>query len=467
MLKTLTAPYAVGVASRVGAQLTSFALIVVASRQLDLGAFGAYAVGWAFGVICTTLVYTGVYHTFLRSEDEDRDRDTAFWLMLGLGGLGTATMLAAAGVFGGAIGYALAGLSLVPLIGAAMAWLDAHLIRAGRVRTAALAVLGGEVAGLAVALMVFRAGYGVEGLIAARYASAATLSLVLVVAVRRVPGLRASRARARAMLSESWPLWGSTLLSMTSNYGADLVLAAFLTPSAVGAYRAGSRVANTAADVVLQPLGVLSWARFARLEASGARDGIRAAWRENMGLGMALVLPAMVSISLLAEPLVATLFDPGWGPVAGIVAILALARATEALSFLLEPTMACLGRGPVQFRVRLLEAALLLALLLTLGRFGGEAAALAILGTGLAIGMLSLVLMVRVAGLSVGDLVETFLPGLVLTTGVILLIWALDPARGALGPLPGLLLTVGAVAAAWLVVVAGLLKRRVLVLPTP
>jgi O-antigen/teichoic acid export membrane protein len=470
-LSSLFSPYAVGVAARVGAQINGFALIMVASRALDLGAFGSYAIAWAVSTIFTTLVYTGIYHVLLRTKDLERNADTFFWLQLGMGALGTFVM-AAAGLLIGDIGargtaFALLFLAPIPMIAVLGAWNEAQLMRRGWIRVTSLSVLASEVMGLIAALVMFYAGFGIEALVASRYASTLFAVLLSSVIVQRLPRLRFRREVGRASLAEAWPLWGSATLAMLSNYGADLILGAFLNAGAVGAYRAGSRVANTAADVVLQPLAAISWARFARLEAQSAQGEIRVAWVQNMALGFALIAPVMVSISLLAEPIVEALFDPSWGAVAVIVSILSLGRATASMTFLLEPTMTCLGRTRVQFYVRLGGAVLMVAALLLFGRSSGEAAAAAVLLSNLAIALVSVVLMMSATKLKLAELIEALVPGLGLTAVCVLLIYLLDPARGMMSPVAGLSMTITALAVFWCAVVGTLLKRKVLILPTP
>lgn len=470
-LSSLFSPYAVGVAARVGAQINGFALIMVASRALDLGAFGSYAIAWAVSTIFTTLVYTGIYHVLLRTKDFDRNVDTYFWLQLGMGMLGTFVMASAGLIIGdfgaGGAAFALLFLAPIPTIAVLGAWNEAQLMRRGWIRITSLSVLASEVTGLIAALVMFRAGFGIEALVASRYASTLFAVLLSTAIVRRIPRLRYHRDVSRASLGEAWPLWGSATLGMLSNYGADLILGAFLNSGAVGAYRAGSRVANTAADVVLQPLAAISWARFARLEAQSAQGEIRSAWVQNMALGFALITPVMVSISLLAEPIVEALFDPSWGAVAVIVSILALGRATDSMTFLLEPTMTCLGRTRVQFYVQLAGAALMVTALLSFGRSSGEAAAMAVFLSNLAIALVAVVLMMSATKLRLGELVEALVPGLGLTAVCVLLIYMLDPARGMMSPVAGLAMTIAALAVLWGAVVGTLLKRKVLVLPTP
>ena len=465
-------PFSVGVAARICAQICAFVLILVASRALDLAEFGAYVIASAISVIAVTLVYTGIYHAILRSTDIEGSRDTFFTLLLAVGGAGAAVMLGLGAILGGPsaspTSFGLISLAPIPILASLSAWYEALLLREGRVRTTALATLCSEVVGLGAALGMFFAGFGIEALICSRFASMAFILLTYGVLVKRLPHPNLDLSRALPALHQAWPLWGSASLGMMSNYGADLVLGAFLTAGAVGTYRAGSRVANTAADVVIQPLGLITWTRFSRLESQSSRDKIRGAWTEIFALGFALIVPAMVCVSLLSEDIVRVLLDPAWAPAAGIIAILALARATDSLSFLLEPTLTCLGRGRLQFLVRLGDAILLIALLLLLGRWSAEAAATAILIKATCLACVTFVLSAMFLRLSMGELVRALSPGIalaILCYGIVTAAQVSVPA--SFGPIWALAATLGLVVFGWSAVVGSLLYRRVLVLPTP
>ncbi|MEM8728776.1 MAG: oligosaccharide flippase family protein [Pseudomonadota bacterium] len=471
MLRTLTSAFAVGVAARITAQVAAFVLILVASRSLDLAEFGSYAIASALMVISTTLVYTGIYHQLLRSDDIERDRDTFFAIQLVIGTAGAALMagigFGLGGLEAGGTAFALITLAPNPILAALSAWLEAHLLRQSRVRTTALAALLAELVALGTAVAMFQSGYKLEALIAGRYTSFAFILVVYLVIVRRLPGFNWSLSSARQGLSQAWPLWGSSSLGMLSNYGADLILGAFMSPAAVGAYRAGSRVANTAADVVVQPLSTISWARFARLEASHNRADIRAAWKENVALCVAILAPAMLSVSLLAPGIVSVLLDPSWGAAAGVVAVLALARAADSVIFLLEPTLTCIGKVRLQFKVRVFDAVLLIALLMTIGRHSAEAAAFAILIKAAVVALVATWVMVTALQVKLTDLVDILAPGLGLALVCVLVIVTLRAMPLETGPAQDLFLTAGAVLVTWAVAVAGLMKSRWLVLPTP
>jgi O-antigen/teichoic acid export membrane protein len=467
-LTALAAPFAVGVAARTGAQIIAFGLVVIASRHLGLDAFGTYAVAWAGAVIATTFVYTGFYHALLRAEDLEARIDTLFWLKLGVGGTGAGILAAAGLVTGGPaapVGAALLAVAALPLVAVPTAWNEAQLWRAGRARAASLQVLAGEAAGLAAAAAALDAGLGLWGMILARYVAALTGVVMTSVLVRRRPRARFARAEMRASARTAWPLWGTTGVGMFSAYGADLVLAAFLSPAAVGAYRSGARIAVTASDVVLQPVRMLGWSRLARLEREGDPAGIARTWRNDVALACAMLWPASAGLALLSEPLVSLVFDPSWAAAAPVLAVLALARALSVPMALMEPALMCMERGALQFRLRLASGVVLLAALLTLGRLGPVEAAWAVtLSTG-AMSLVSLVAIARVLRLPARALATAFLPGAGLAALCAASVAGLAPLVAGLSLLSSTLAHLALGAALWAGGMAALLRWGGLALP--
>ncbi len=471
MLRKLSEPYVVGVASRVIGQAISFVAVAVASRYLDLDAFGTYALAWAAVVIGNTFVFTGYYQALLRAPDFARDRDTLFWLKAGVGATSTVAILLAALMFGGLSspsGAAMIALAPIPFLIVPTAWWEAQLVRAKRVRAASLYVLVAEAAGLAAAIWLLTQGWQIGALIASRYVSLAVGFVLTAAMVRNLPRLRFRRTSVQEAQKTAVPLWGTTTVHLFTNYGTDIILGAFASAAVIGAYRGGARIAVTASDLVLQPLGLLTWSRFTRIEKDRAGLAeLRAAWIASMSIAAAILWPMTATVALLAPALVVTILDETWLPATGVVVILSISRAIGFLGALLEPTLMTTGRGRQQFAIRLYGAGTLLVLLFIFARYGAEAAAWTHVASSVLVAVLSLGAMMRALKLRPGQLVATFVPGVGATVLICAAILGTEVPRAALGTGAGLLASLAAVAVAWLAVMVLFLRRRVLVLPRP
>ncbi|MCR9125583.1 MAG: oligosaccharide flippase family protein [Rhodobacteraceae bacterium] len=465
MLKSFGSPYVVGVTARLSVQILSFAQIMIASRFVGLTEFGTYALAWAIAVIINTFLFTGYYHALLRTTEYDRNRDTIFWIMAMQGVGGAAVMLGVGVLAGGAVGQTFVMLSGFPLLRVLTSWNEANLVRSKRTRSASSYVVLGEILAATTILIGLNAGLGVAALVLGRYAASISDLILTTLLVRLRPGLRFHRDAMVEGWATALPLWGTNAMKMFSNYGADLILGAFLNPAAVGTYRGGARMSQTVADLIMQPVELLSWSRFTRLEKQGDLDGLRTAWTETMTMGAACAWPILISFALLSEEIVTVVFAEIWGPVAAIVVIMCVSRSILFLSALLEPTMICRGQARTQFRVRTAGAVVLLVSLLAFGRLSGEAAAMAHVVTSSVVAALSLWFMGRELDLRARGLIRAFLPAIVLTAACAGLIAATAPLRAQMGTTPGFALTVGCLFVFWVGALALGLKRGIIVLP--
>jgi len=471
LLNKLREPYLVGLVSRILGQVISFVTVVVGSRYLDLDAYGNFALAWAAAVIGNTFVFTGLYQALLRAPDEAHHRDTLFWLNLALGAAFMLVILGFGFASGGLAtprGFALITLAPIPLLIVPQAWWEAQLVRARRVRSASLYVLIAEASALAVAIVLLTRGWTLGALIASRYV-AVIVGLVLTGGlVRRLPRLSIRRDASAAGVQTAVPLWATTAVNLFSNYGTDLVLGAFAPAAVIGAYRGGARIAITASDLVLQPLGLLTWSRFTRIEKENAGLGaLREAWSANMSLAAAILWPLSVTVAMLAPVLVATVLDEAWLPAAQVVTILTVSRAIMFFGALLEPTLMTTGYGRRQFTIRLWGAGSLLAMLVLFARYGAEAAAWAHLASSVLVAVLALGGMMRAMEMGARELVASFIPAGIMSALTALAILITNVPRAGMAQLPGLLLALGAVSVVWIGLMALFLRRRLLRLPTP
>jgi len=450
-------------------QVVSFAQIMIASRFLDLSQFGVYALAWAAAVICNTLLFTGYYHALLRSRAFEVDRDAVFWLIAALGAVG-ALILGLIGTLAGgaatATGATFLMLAGFPLLRAPTAWNEAILVRAGRVRSVSLYVVLGECLAICVVYLGLRAGLGITALVIGRYVAALSDLVLTSALVRQRPAFRVDRTA----ISRGWPtaraLWITNGLGMFTNYGADLILGAFLNPAAVGAYRGGSRISQTAADLILQPMELLSWARFSRLEQEGRHDAVQQVWLQTMALGAATLWPVLLCFAMMSNEIVTLVFADLWAPVAPILGLMCLSRALYFLSVLLEPTMVCRNRARDQLRTRAAGAVVLLVCLLGFGRLSGEAAAVAHVCASLAVATIGMGLMCSELRLSARKVAMALGPAVALSLLCGGLVLATAGLRTAFPGSAGFALTVLCVVLVWGATLAIGVRRRIFVLPT-
>jgi O-antigen/teichoic acid export membrane protein len=291
--------------------------------------------------------------------------------------------------------------------------------------------------------------------------------LAAMIASRSAPALRFSAAAFGKMRLTALPLWGTSALAMSANYGADLILGGFMSTAAVGAYRGGARISQTAADLVFQPMNTIAWSRMSRVEKAGRHDQLGAVWLEAMGFGALLLWPILVAFAVLSRDLVVFLFDPSWLPAAPIMVILCLSRGVGFLSVLLEPSMVCQNKGTTQLWVRGVALATFVLSLATFGHQGASQAAMAHFVMSAVSAVLSIAVIFPSLKITARAAVQALLPAVVLSLLCYVALIASTGFRAELGATDGLLAAVVGLVILWVLAVGWCLKRGLVVLPKP
>lgn len=470
VLSTLMSPFVIGVGARMVVQAVAFAQIMIVARFVDISGFGTYTLGWATCVIFVSLVYTGFYQALLLSPDFEADRHTGFWSMAIIGAGGSVVMAALGLLLPGhdtVMAAVFLALAPMPVLRAIIAWNELHLVRDQRVRLVSLYGMASESTALLVTWLSLREGHGLFALVYGRYAALAVDFAATVLGSRSYPALRFAWAAFGRMRQTALPLWGTSAMAMSANYGADLILGGLMNTAAVGAYRGGARISQTAADLIFQPMNTIIWSSMTRAEKAGRRDDLGRIWLEAMGFGAAMLWPILVAFAVLSKDLVVFLFDASWGPVAPVIVILCFSRAIGFLSVLLEPTMVCQGKGTTQMWIRGTALVTFLLALAAFGRFGAAEAAGAHVVMSVLSSSLSITVIFSSLRISAEAATRAFLPAIVIS-GLCYAGLALSAGlRAEMGPTPGLLAAVAGLVVIWVATVGWCMKRGIVTLPRP
>lgn len=365
---------ALGLAARTASQVMTFVLLLLAGRFLTIELFGVFALAVILLNLGQTLLYTGIYNFVLKEPDVEDSIGTAFTMQCVM-----------ALLFGGIILGAyflvreftsqpvLAELVLatapLPIIGLIGCWQESVALRVGKVRFYYLSTLTSEVAGFVTGAALLVMGYGVWALIISRYVAAVAFSLMISIAGGGLPRPEFKLSHARRILKYAYGLYGGAFLTFFSNYGADVVIGAFLNTRAVGLFRMGTRTATAAFDVFAHTARVLSWQVVGRLSREGRTDD--PIWLRMYGVVFAVILGALGSMAVLGEELALTALGPDWLPMVPILQAVCLVRVIATFDVVATAQLAAADQTAFLFRMRIIEA-LMLAVALFVGVQFGE-----------------------------------------------------------------------------------------------
>jgi lipopolysaccharide exporter len=184
------------------------------------------------------------------------------------------------------------------------------------------------------------------------------------------PGL--SLKAWRGLAGYSLWTWLLSLAVLVRDRGDSLILGRLLNTEAIGFYSVGAEIAALPTTELIEPLGRAAFSGFAAGRQQSADVGEN--FLRLIGSTALLTLPAGVGLSLVAAPLVALAFGPGWEQAVPVLRILSLGFTIMVfghLSLHLLSAHALLGRlvgitlGGAAVRV-----VLLIALIPSLGLTG-------------------------------------------------------------------------------------------------
>jgi O-antigen/teichoic acid export membrane protein len=171
--------------------------------------------------------------------------------------------------------------------------------------------------------------------------------------------------------------WLLSLAVLLRDRCDTLLLGRLTGPAIVGFYSVGAEIAALPTTELIEPLCRASFSGFAAARRAGVAVG--ETWLRLMGTAALLTLPAGVGLSLIAGPLVALAFGPGWEQAVPVLRVLALGGTMMVfgqVSLHLMSAHALLGRlVGITLTGAVLRVALLAALIPLWGLTGAALAA--------------------------------------------------------------------------------------------
>ena len=445
----------IGMASRISSQTMTLVLLLLAGRFLTVELFGVFVLASILMNFAMVQMYNGIYHYVLREPAFEQNKGTAFSLQIIFSLTFMAIILLAGGLtyavgWGELLALLIAATALVPVFGMFGSWQEAVLLRIGDVKFYYGALVASEVTGFVAAVGMLIAGHGVWALIANRYIASILFALALSLRSGKLPRPAWDMKAARAIISYSLGLYGNASLGFFSNYGAAIILGGFLSTTAVGIFRMGSRTAGAAFDIFAQTFRVLTWQAVGRM----AREKRLSSelWTRLIAVNLAIMMFVLGSLSLLAHELTLLLLGEQWLPMVPILQILCWVRVLTSMDQISGAQLAAAGHTKFLFRARLLEAGILLSFLLISVQFGVVAVAYALFPSVIVFNAILLRKLMILTAANVGEVARAFAPGIIGAGLALIVVFAVSIALPVTSPVLRISITAIAGAAAFILI---------------
>ncbi|MFD1515740.1 lipopolysaccharide biosynthesis protein [Halomarina rubra] len=338
--------------ARLGGSAVGFASTVYFARELGASGLGVYFTFETVVVLVAVLVRFGVDSAVvqrLASAADDAERARHLTGAFALVAVPLTLVAAAVLLFADAFS-SLVGLAVAPLVVAVIAvetgqWLLLSALRGERrLATSAGLELGGELARVGASVWFVVGGAGPIGLVYGLligHAVRVLAALLLLDTGFAIP----TRETFHSLLSFSTYTAGMNVSHLAYSWLDTLVLALFVSKSAVGTYEAAWRVslvvamASSAVGASLSPT-VSAWA------SSDAYGRIETAVTESLSLGLVLVVPAVVGAAVLGGPFMAIAYGFGGG---ALLAVLVAGQLAQSVKDVVQSTLLGLDRPRAVF----------------------------------------------------------------------------------------------------------------------
>ncbi|CAO4167603.1 Polysaccharide biosynthesis protein C-terminal domain-containing protein [Methylorubrum aminovorans] len=331
---------ALGIGARAITQVVTVAITIAAAKSLDPASFGIFSLAAILTVLGRTLLYVGAYEYLMKSDEPDRYVASGLVVNVSaavfFGALLTGVGWAAAPYLGGDAFLGLLAM-LMPsnVLAAFSAWQEAMILRSGKLPRYYLVTILAEVAAGAITIVLIERGLGLTALVIQLYLRAILLSVGFLLVDRPALCNAPSVASLRTIMGWSRSRYGAVFTNYLSNYAADFIIGALLSPSATGLYRTGSRIVTAASDLFAQPANLISRAAFSRLFREGKRP--EEVWPDALFVFGILAFPALAGLAILSGEIVSLVLGPTWQGAAQVIATLCVARGAGLIPAILGP----------------------------------------------------------------------------------------------------------------------------------
>lgn len=360
-----------GQALRIVIQFGSIVLLARLLLPEDYGLLAIVLVVVGIGEIVRDF---GLSTAAIRAPELPRPlRDALFWINTGIGAALCLLVIACSGLLAGLFdrpaltGIACALAATFVLNGMATQF-RVTLTREMRFRAVVTADVLAQAAGAASAIALASLGAGYWALVAQQLVQATVVLVLVAVPAGWLPGRPRRTPGLRPFLTLGLNLVGTQLINYAGNNVDTVTIGLRLDPAALGLYNRGFQLLMTPLNQLRSPATTVALPVLARLQHDRER------FDEYLRRGqLALGFPIVVSLAVVAgaaEPLVQLFLGPRWAEVTPLLALLAVAAASQTLAFVGLWTYLTRGLGAELLRYTIGTATLRLVCVLVGSSWG-------------------------------------------------------------------------------------------------
>lgn len=344
---------------RFGVQGIQFVLQIILARILDPDHYGELSMMIIFTALANVFIQTGFNMALIQNKDvTEEDYSSVFWVSLAIavvlyGVIFFAAPFIAAFYKMENIVNPLRVLALTLFPGVLNSIQLAKVSREMDFKKIFLGnVLGILIAG-ATGIVVAKMGGGLWALVVQNIMNISTASIVMLFTVRWYPKWICNLNRVASLFRFGWKLLVANVMGVFYSSIYSLVIGKKYSPETLGFYNRGIQFPSFIIDGL--DSSVQSVMLPALSELQDDKNSVRTMMRESMMMSAYVVLPMMVGLSVVAEPLVLLLLTEKWLPCVPYMQLYCLACGIDPVHSCNLQAINAMGRSDIFLRLEIVK----------------------------------------------------------------------------------------------------------------
>ena len=364
-----------------GTRLTSLVVILFLGRILDAESFGVVALATVYTALAAVFVDSGFGRSLVQKHElTEVDKNTAFWVNVGLGTVLAGITIAIAPVISDIAGISvleqvLQALSLGLFLNGLSSTPAALLEREFRFKTLAMRRAVGTISGGSAAIVCAFAGFGVWSLVTQTLVTATISTTVLWLTSDWRPKASFSFQSFKSLRTVGLSVMGIELVAYFNSQADKLLIGAFMDAESLGYYYIALQITTVITSLFSSVFGNISLTTFSRAQRD-TRQLVQ--WFLRLtSISSYTAIPFFSLVAASAPTLIPFVLGPQWQDSVPIIQILVLLGVINAAITFDRNLLIAVGQGRRAFNMTLGQALLGIALILPALQFGvlGVAAA--------------------------------------------------------------------------------------------
>ena len=344
-------------AERTGAQGVTLIVTIILARLLDPDVYGTIALVTVFTTIIQVFVDSGMANALIQKKDADTlDFSSVFYFNLlfaiGLYGvLWIISPLISSFYDNSELTMILRVLGITVIISGIRNIQQAYVSKNLLFKKFFYSTLCGTIGGALVGVTMAICGAGVWALVFQQIVNALLDTIVLWITVKWRPSLQFSFDRLKGLISYGWKLLVSSLIDTIYNNLQQLIIGKWYTSSELGYYNQGNKIPNlivsninASIDSVLLP--VIS-------KEQDNRYAVKQMTRRAIKTSSYIMLPMMIGLFCVSEPLVKLLLTDKWLPCVPFLRVFCLTYALYPIHTANLSAIKALGRSDIYLKLEI------------------------------------------------------------------------------------------------------------------